>query len=224
MPSLFIDGQWVASGDGTCAPVVNPSDGSLVTEVDVATDDQVQAAIAAARRAFDTTDWPRTPTGGSRRAARPRRRPARPRPGGARHRGDAEHRQGDAREPLGHGRRRQGLPLLRRPRRQGGRPPRRREQPVDLQPDRVRAGRRLRAHRAVELPAPPAELEDRAGARGGQHGGHEAGVGDAAHGDPPDPPPRGGRASRPGSSTSSSARATGSARRSPTARTSTSSR
>ena len=63
MPSLYIDGAWVASGDGTCSPVVNPSDGSIVTEVDVATDDQVQAAIAAARRAFDESDWPTTPTG-----------------------------------------------------------------------------------------------------------------------------------------------------------------
>jgi betaine-aldehyde dehydrogenase len=63
VPSLFIDGAWVASGDGTCQPIVNPSDGSVVAEVDVATDAQVQAAIAAARRAFDTTDWPRTPTG-----------------------------------------------------------------------------------------------------------------------------------------------------------------
>ena len=43
MPSLFIDGEWVASGDGTCSPVVNPSDATIVTEVDVATDDQVQA-------------------------------------------------------------------------------------------------------------------------------------------------------------------------------------
>jgi betaine-aldehyde dehydrogenase len=59
--SLFIDGAWVASGDGTCSPVINPSDATVVTEVDVATDAQVQAAIAAARRAFDTTDWPRTP-------------------------------------------------------------------------------------------------------------------------------------------------------------------
>jgi betaine-aldehyde dehydrogenase len=32
------------------------------TEVDVATDDQVQRAIAAARRAFDQTGWSRTPT------------------------------------------------------------------------------------------------------------------------------------------------------------------
>jgi betaine-aldehyde dehydrogenase len=63
VPSLFIDGQWVASGDGTCSQVVTPSDGTVVGEVDVATDEQVQAAIAAARRAFDTTDWPRSPTG-----------------------------------------------------------------------------------------------------------------------------------------------------------------
>ena len=61
MPNLFIDGQWTASADGTCSPVVNPSDGTVITEVDVATDAQVQAAIGAARRAFDTTDWPRTP-------------------------------------------------------------------------------------------------------------------------------------------------------------------
>jgi betaine-aldehyde dehydrogenase len=63
VPSLYIDGEWVASADGTCKPVIDPSDASVITEVDVATDDQVQAAIAAARRAFDTTDWPRTPTG-----------------------------------------------------------------------------------------------------------------------------------------------------------------
>ncbi len=63
MPSLFIDGQWIASGDGACSPVINPSDGAVVTEVDVATDDQVQAAIAAARRAFDAGDWSRRPTG-----------------------------------------------------------------------------------------------------------------------------------------------------------------
>ena len=39
MPSLFIDGQWVASGDGTCSKVINPSDATVVTEVDVATDE-----------------------------------------------------------------------------------------------------------------------------------------------------------------------------------------
>ena len=63
MPSLFIDGRWVAAADGATSDVINPSDGTVVVAVDVATDEQVQAAIAAARRAFDTTDWPRTPTG-----------------------------------------------------------------------------------------------------------------------------------------------------------------
>ncbi len=62
MPTLFIDGQWTASTSGEHSPVVNPSDGSLVTEVDVATDEQVQAAIAAARRAFDAGIWPTSPT------------------------------------------------------------------------------------------------------------------------------------------------------------------
>ncbi|MEO8571786.1 MAG: aldehyde dehydrogenase family protein [Chloroflexota bacterium] len=63
MPSLYIDGQWVGAADGTCSPVVNPSDATLVAEVDVATDAQVEEAIAAARRAFDTSDWPRRPGG-----------------------------------------------------------------------------------------------------------------------------------------------------------------
>ena len=75
------------------------------------------------------------------------------------------------------------------------------------------------AHRAVELPAPPAELEDRAGAGRRQHRGHEAGPGHAADRDPPDPAARGGRDAGRASSTSSSDRASGSARRSPTART-----
>ncbi len=63
MPSLYIDGAWVASGDGACSPVINPSDGTIVAEVDIATDEQVQGAIAAARRAFDHSDWPWSPTG-----------------------------------------------------------------------------------------------------------------------------------------------------------------
>ncbi len=61
MPSLYIDGAWVASANGECSLVLNPSDATILTEVDVATDDQVRTAIDAARRAFDQTDWPRTP-------------------------------------------------------------------------------------------------------------------------------------------------------------------
>jgi betaine-aldehyde dehydrogenase len=63
VPSLFIDGEWVASTSGTCSQVVNPSDATVVTEVEVADDADIQRAIAAARRAFDETDWPWRPAG-----------------------------------------------------------------------------------------------------------------------------------------------------------------
>ena len=122
------------------------------------------------------------------------------------------------------GGRRPRVPLLRRPRRQGGGPARRQRQSRRPEPDRLRADRRVRADRPVELPAPPDQLEGRAGARRRQHRGHEAGPGHAADGDPPDPPARGGRRAARASSTSSSGRASASARRSPTAPTSTSSR
>ncbi|MFL5726686.1 MAG: aldehyde dehydrogenase family protein [Chloroflexota bacterium] len=63
MPSLFIDGDWVSPESGATQDVVNPSDGSVVEQVDVADDADVQRAIAAARRAFDAGDWSRSPVG-----------------------------------------------------------------------------------------------------------------------------------------------------------------
>jgi betaine-aldehyde dehydrogenase len=60
--SLFIDGQWVSPESGATSDVVNPSDATVVATVDVADDSNVQRAIAAARHAFDATDWPRTTT------------------------------------------------------------------------------------------------------------------------------------------------------------------
>ena len=63
VPSLFIDGEWVASTSGTCSQVVNPSDATVITEVDVADDADIRRAIAAARRAFDETEWPSRPAG-----------------------------------------------------------------------------------------------------------------------------------------------------------------
>ena len=63
VPSLFIDGEWVAATSGTCSPVVNPSDATVVTEVDVADDVDIARAIAAARRAFDETDLAWRPAG-----------------------------------------------------------------------------------------------------------------------------------------------------------------
>ena len=171
VPSLYIDGAWVASGDGTCSPVINPSDAH---DRHRGRRRHRRAGPGRHRRGpprvrHDRLAAHARPASGppcSTRVAalldRDQERLARA--------GDPEHRQGDAREPLGHRRRRARLPLLRRPRRQGRRTPRRHEHPDGVQPDRLRAGRRVRAHRAVELPAPPDELEDRPGARRRQHG------------------------------------------------------
>ena len=61
MPSLYIDGKWTA-GSGGSADVLNPFDGSVVEAVDQAGPDDVAAAVAAARAAFDDPrGWRVTP-------------------------------------------------------------------------------------------------------------------------------------------------------------------
>src|SRR4051812_35168369 len=56
-PALFIDGAWVAStGDRTIA-VHDPSTGKAIATVVDATDEDVDRAVAAARRAFDDGRW-----------------------------------------------------------------------------------------------------------------------------------------------------------------------
>jgi betaine-aldehyde dehydrogenase len=62
VPSLFIDGTWT-SGSGGTADVINPFDASVVETVGLAGPDDVERAVAAARAAFDTGPWPRTPVG-----------------------------------------------------------------------------------------------------------------------------------------------------------------
>ena len=61
MPSLYIDGAWRSGSSGATSDVVNPSDATVVATADIADDADVQRAIAAARHAFDATDWPWTP-------------------------------------------------------------------------------------------------------------------------------------------------------------------
>jgi betaine-aldehyde dehydrogenase len=63
VPSLYIDGEWTSPASGATQDVVNPSDATVVQQVDIADDADVQQAIAAARRAFDHGDWPRSPVG-----------------------------------------------------------------------------------------------------------------------------------------------------------------
>ncbi len=158
--------------------------------------EDADAAIAAARRAFDQGqgEWPRTPV--AERAALLRR--------------VADLLQRDREELAllesrdagktsgGRPRRRRlrdrRLPVLRRPRRQRERRPgRRRRLTGHPQRGRPRTRRRLRPHHPLELPPPPGQLEDRPGARRGQHLRRQAERDHPALHRGPRPAARGGR-------------------------------
>lgn len=57
----WIDGQWVASERGTQAESINPATGEVLGTFAAGDEAEAQAAIAAARRAFDQTDWAQRP-------------------------------------------------------------------------------------------------------------------------------------------------------------------
>ncbi|GAB18367.1 betaine aldehyde dehydrogenase [Gordonia effusa NBRC 100432] len=61
--TLFIDGLWRTAADGGTREIRCPADGSLVGIVDEGSAADTEAAIAAARHAFDDGPWPRTSTG-----------------------------------------------------------------------------------------------------------------------------------------------------------------
>jgi len=56
-PRMLIDGKLVEASDGATFDVINPANQELVGSVADATDSDMDAAISAARRAFDQTDW-----------------------------------------------------------------------------------------------------------------------------------------------------------------------
>jgi len=56
-PQLFIDGEWVDSTGGETIAVIDPSSGKEVSRFVDATNDDVDRAVAAARRAFDDGRW-----------------------------------------------------------------------------------------------------------------------------------------------------------------------
>ena len=60
VPELFIDGTWVSAQEGGRREIRCPADGTLVAEIDESDRGDTEAAIAAARRAFDAGPWPRT--------------------------------------------------------------------------------------------------------------------------------------------------------------------
>jgi len=58
---MLIDGEWVESADGETFSCVDPYTTVPWGRVPVATAEQVDQAVRAARRAFDETDWPHRP-------------------------------------------------------------------------------------------------------------------------------------------------------------------
>ena len=56
-PRLLIDGELTAASDGTTYPILNPATGEEIGQAPDASAEDVDAAIAAARGAFDETDW-----------------------------------------------------------------------------------------------------------------------------------------------------------------------
>lgn len=61
MADLFIGGAWTEPVEGGRRTIHCPADGSLVATVSEGTRADTEAAIAAARRAFDEGPWPLTP-------------------------------------------------------------------------------------------------------------------------------------------------------------------
>ena len=59
LSELYIDGDWVASTGAATIDVVNPTTGGVVAQVPSGTVEDVDRAVAAARRAFD--EWSQTP-------------------------------------------------------------------------------------------------------------------------------------------------------------------
>ena len=60
---LFIDGRWTAPVDGATTERTSPADGQTVGRYARGTAVDVDAAVSAARRAFDDSPWPTSPAG-----------------------------------------------------------------------------------------------------------------------------------------------------------------
>jgi aldehyde dehydrogenase (NAD+) len=61
-PRLLIGGSLRPASDAATFPVVNPATGEVIGHAPDATTDDADAAVEAARRAFDTTDWAANPS------------------------------------------------------------------------------------------------------------------------------------------------------------------
>ena len=70
---LFIGGKWVEPSTSEVIEVHSPATGELVGKVPLAAEADVDAACAAARKAFDEGPWPHMSPDGARRDPRPPR-------------------------------------------------------------------------------------------------------------------------------------------------------
>jgi aldehyde dehydrogenase (NAD+) len=60
-PQLLIDGRLRGAADGATFPILSPATGTVIGAAPDAADEDCDAAVAAARRAFDETGWSRDP-------------------------------------------------------------------------------------------------------------------------------------------------------------------
>ena len=56
---LYIDGKWNAGSSSETLTVNNPATGQVLAQVAIATAQDVDTAVQAARRAVDSGPWPR---------------------------------------------------------------------------------------------------------------------------------------------------------------------
>jgi len=61
MLNMHIGGKWVSSVAGGTRTMINPATGEDIAVAVEGNEEDARLAIAAARRAFDESDWPRTP-------------------------------------------------------------------------------------------------------------------------------------------------------------------
>jgi acyl-CoA reductase-like NAD-dependent aldehyde dehydrogenase len=60
-PQLYINGQWMEARGGATYPVLNPATEAEIGRAADASSEDMERAISAARRAFDTGPWPQMP-------------------------------------------------------------------------------------------------------------------------------------------------------------------
>ncbi|HEX5568475.1 MAG TPA: aldehyde dehydrogenase family protein, partial [Streptomyces sp.] len=60
--TMHIGGEWRPAASGSTREVLDPADATVLAVVSEGGTEDTDAAVTAARRAFDAGDWPRTPT------------------------------------------------------------------------------------------------------------------------------------------------------------------